>query len=235
MESFLTTSNKPVRPGYHPSALSRQLCPRLEALTQLGYLTPVQNIDGRLQRIFDNGHHMHARFQKWTRDMKLVVKHPKLKGLGPAKTYAQEVPLTHPVGVNSRCDDILNLEEGWWDVVDYKSINQDNFRTLLRPISYHEKQLTVYLGLVDYKFEGKPPKKLRGRLVYEGKSDQSLKEFVVPWDDQHRALFDTFIGTLQSINEAVANEAPLSVPCTCGKCEAYDLAALKDNPRVVAV
>lgn len=227
IDEVLSARTWEYRPGYHPSSVSYRFCPREEALIQLKYLTPVKNLNARMQRVFDNGHRVHARYQELTRGMGIVVEHPVFKG------GAQEGRIKHPVGISGRVDDILSLEDGWWDVVDYKSINPDAFSTLIQPLAHHEKQVTIYLGVLEHMFDGSPPARLRGRLVYESKGDQALREFVVPWDHEHQLLFDRLVFTLGQVNDAVAAGNPLAVECTCGKCEAYDLDALRVKPVVV--
>lgn len=229
LDDYLNNLPWKYKPGYHPSSISYKLCPRQEALIQLGYLTPVKNVDAKLERIFATGHALHDRYQRWSRKMGVVAEHERFGGL------AQEVRLKHPVGISGRCDDILELEDGYWDVVDYKSMNHNAFATLIQPLEYHEKQLIVYLGLVDYLFDGKPPKNLRGRLVYECKSTQDMKEFVLPWSAERKQAFEDLIALLTTINEAVAEDDPLRVPCNCGVCEKYDIDALRESARKVRV
>ena len=215
-EHLTTAEQKPRRPGFHPSQLSYDFCPRFYTLLGLGLLIGIKVIDARLQRIFDNGHALHDRYQKYTRDMGIVFDHPVLKRRGKRvgrQKFAQEVRLDHPVGITGNCDDVLFVD-GFLEVVDYKSINPQRFGALLAPTESHEKQLTIYVGLMSHLFDGKPPRPLRGRMVYEDKSTQALKEFIVPWDDDHRAWFDQLIAYLEIVNQAVEQDTPELAPCT---------------------
>lgn len=234
-EHLTTAEQKPRRPGFHPSQLSYDFCPRFYTLLGLGLLIGIKVIDARLQRIFDNGHALHDRYQKYTRDMGIVFDHPVLKRRGKRvgrQKFAQEVRLDHPVGITGNCDDVLFVD-GFLEVVDYKSINPQRFGALLAPTESHEKQLTIYVGLMSHLFDGRPPRPLRGRMVYEDKSTQALKEFIVPWDDDHRAWFDQLIEYLEIVNQAVEQDTPELAPCTCGKCDAYDIKALRAKPKEV--
>jgi len=234
LNDHLASTKKP-REGYHPSSISYKFCPRQSALIQLKMLTPVQEIDARLQRIFDNGHYVHARFQKWTQEMDLEVDNPIIAERSKVGKSG-EVRLYHDVGIRSSCDHVLNLEDGYWDVTDYKSINPDAFKTLLQPIAYHEKQLTVYMGLLQDLFIGEElPAKIRGRMVYECKGTQQMKEFIVPWDAEHQGLYMALISLLEKVNEAVKKEDPDLVPCTCGACPTGGYDKLLENPKKVKV
>jgi hypothetical protein len=236
---LITAQRDPRRHGYHPSDLSYSFCPRLFALVGLGLLIRKKDVGARLQRIFDTGHALHDRYQSYTRAMGIVSTQPELvkRGKKVGKTrVAQEVRLDHPVGITGNCDDTWELD-GHLEVPDYKSIADFRFKALLQPIDYHEKQLTIYLGLVDHIYGGTPPLPLRGRMVYESKETQEIKEFVVPWDDAHRDLFNTLVRYLEIVNQAVAQNDPLLAPClpSCGKCNAYNIEELRTTPRVVNV
>ena len=223
------------RKGYHPSEISYRFCPRLYALLGLGLLIGYKPVSAQLQRVFDNGHYLHDRYQKYTRDMGLVFDHPLLNERGKRvgkRKVAQEVRLEHEVGIVGKCDDMLALD-GFLEVVDYKSINPDAFKGLYRPLDYHEKQLTVYLGLTDHLFDGNPPAPLRGRMVYECKGTNALREYMVPWDGAHRQLFDDLVKYLELVNAAIEQNTPDLAPCLCGNCEAYDVEALRAKPKRV--
>jgi hypothetical protein len=240
LDKHLTQDERePRRPGYHPSDLAYNFCPRLFALVGLGLLVRQKDVGPVLQRVFDNGHSLHDRYQGYTRAMGIVSTEPELVKRGKARgkhRYAQEVRLDHPVGITGNCDDVLDLD-GFIEVVDYKSINDYRFKSLMGPVDYHEKQLVVYLGMVDHIYGGNPPKPLRGRMVYESKDSQQLKEFIVPWDDHSRSLFNQLVYYLEIVNQAVAQDDPFLAPClpSCGKCDAYDVPALREKPMVVKI
>lgn len=172
LDRHLTTGpKKPRRKGYHPSDLSYSFCPRFFALVGLDLLVRQKDIDARLQRIFDNGHSLHDRYQKYTRDMGLTTTVPEIVARGKKigrKRYAQEVRLDHKVGITGNTDDVLELDD-FIEVVDYKSMNTYKFKMTMEPVDYHEKQLTIYMGMIYYLLGEKPPKPLRGRMVYEDK------------------------------------------------------------------
>lgn len=239
LDKHLTSApKKPRRKGYHPSDLSYNFCPRFYALVGLDLLIRQKDVDARLQRIFDNGHGLHDRYQRYAREMGLPTTVPEIVARG-AKVgkgrVAQEVRLDHPVGITGNADNVFEID-GFLEVPDYKSINTYKFKTLMEPIDYHEKQLTVYLGMVDHIFGGNPPKPLRGRMIYEDKDTQDLKEFVVPWDAHHQELFASLVRYLEIVNQAVNQNTPELAPCLCGKCEtAYNIESLRQQPLVVKI
>lgn len=239
LDRHLTSGPKKARrKGYHPSDISYNFCPRFFALVGLDLLIRRKDIDAQLQRIFDNGHSLHDRYQKYTRDMGITSEVPELVARGKKigkKRYAQEVRLDHKVGITGNTDDILDVDQ-FIEVVDYKSINTYKFKMIMEPLDYHEKQLTIYMGMVFYLLDGNPPKPLRGRMVYEDKDTQALKEFIVPWDAHHKDLFDSLVRYLEIVNQAVKQDTPELAPCLCGKCEtAYNIEALRQQPLVVSI
>ena len=231
-------STGPRRPGFHPSDMGYTFCPRFFALAGLGLVVRDRTITPQLQRIFDNGHFMHDRMNSYVRELGVLTQRPEILERGMKrgrKRLALEVRLDHPVGITGNADAVLELD-GFLEVGDYKSANDAVFRRLVAPLPYNERQLTVYLGMLDHLYEGDPPLPLRGRFLYESKNDQSLREFIVPWDEHHQELFAQLIRYLEIVNQAVAQDTPELAPCipSCGKCEGYGtIDELRSRPKVV--
>ena len=237
-EHLENRSNGKRRPGYHPSELGYRFCPRLYALLGLGLLIGEKRIDAQLQRTFDNGHYVHDRYHKYIREIGgLLTERPEIVERGKKygrKRFPLEVRLDHPVGITGNCDAILELDS-FLEIDDWKSSKQEVFMGLFQPLGYNEKQLTVYLGMLNTLYEGDPPLPLRGRILYENKNDGSLREFIVPWDDHHRMIFDQLVRYLEIVNQAVEQNTPELAPCieSCGSCDGYDIAALREKPKTV--
>ena len=212
-----TQEDTPYRPGWHPSELSQGFCPLHLALRDLGWIRVRNRIEGRVNRIFDNGHYFHERMQRYLREMGLVLRDEHFGD--PEKDYlCEEVPLVHECGLTGRADNFV-LVDGVLSVVDYKSIRQEQYNLLHKPLDKHERQVWLYLGMVDAAI----PKHLadvpiQGLLVYENKNDQSLKEFVVRWGREGKDYFDQTVRTLQDINQAIADKDPWRLECNCGDC-----------------
>jgi len=207
------------RPGFHPSQIAWNFCPRLYALLELGWVIGVKDVPPRLARIFDNGHGMHDRWHKYVMEAGLVLKDSQL-GNPKRDYYCQEMRVDHPVGLTGNLDDILDIGDYWY-VTDYKSMNPRTFEetAAFKPVGYHVKQLVIYLGLVEYKLEqlGREPEKpLKGLLLYEQKSDMSLKEYVVDYGERERNSFQKLLTMLEGINEAAVTADLSTAPCTCG-------------------
>lgn len=64
-------------------------------------------------------------------------------------------------------------------VVDFKSMNPFEFKRLAAPKPMHKTQMQIYLYLSGLKL---------GRLLYEDKGTQGVKEFDVPRDDNFLAI-----------------------------------------------
>lgn len=217
LDRYNTQEDSPPRPGWHPSELSQGYCPRHLVLRELGWIKERNRIDGRVQRIFDNGHYFHARIQKYVKDMGIVMV-DEFFGDKENGHLCEEVKLEHPCGLTGRSDNFVRLDNVL-NVIDYKSIRQEQFNLLHKPLEKHAKQVWLYLGMVEALT---PPHlanlPIRGLLVYENKNDQSLKEFLVTWGEKGREYFDSVVEDLTAMNLAIAAEDPELVSCTCGKC-----------------
>ena len=97
--------------------------------------TPREPVDGRVQRIFDNGHGMHERIQGYLRDMGVLL--------------MDEVPLMNEdYEIQGHTDGILAVVKkrlDWVRVLELKSINGRGFQALREPLEKHKAQAQVYL------------------------------------------------------------------------------------------
>jgi hypothetical protein len=112
-------------------------------------------------RIFDNGHGVHERLQKYLKDIGVLVE--------------AEVPVVNQeYEICGSADGIIKLRnrEG---VIEIKSINSNGFYSTYEPKPEHLIQINVYMFCLDIP---------RGCVLYENKNNQKLKEFYVKLDSE---------------------------------------------------
>jgi hypothetical protein len=141
---------------FHPSSLHRH--PKV--LKQLYFSgDDAARFEGRVYRIFDNGHFVHSRLQAYLEKTGVLLE---------AEVSIEDKELE----IVGRCDGIIQLgdKEG---VLEIKSINTRGFDNLKKPKREHIGQLNVYMHCVKLPY---------GVLLYENKNDQRLKEFYIRQD-----------------------------------------------------
>lgn len=114
----------------------------------------------RVLRIFDNGHAMHRRIQRYLSAIGVLIE-PEVE----VKDVEHEI--------YGYCDGIVELQ-GVKGVLEIKSINQTGFYCLYEPKPEHLVQLNIYMYCLQI------PK---GILLYENKDSQHLAEFFVKQDE----------------------------------------------------
>ena len=181
-------------------------------------------IDPVLERIFDNGHSLHARWRVYFersgamlgcwkcnacqalygQNKKLGILRPSCcEKCGAADLHYQEVgfrddetmwgghvdavidvakyrkyQLSFINSTEMPQQEITNSEDKYI-VVDFKSMNPRQFRTLEGPLPDHITQMQIYLYLSGLRY---------GKFVYEDKATQNVKEFLVTRDDNLLAV-----------------------------------------------
>jgi hypothetical protein len=134
-----------------------------------------RDFEPRLLRVFDNGHSMHQRLQRYLRETGVLKE--------------TEVPITNAeYEIRGHADGIVEIG-GVKGILEIKSINSQGFYGLFEPKSEHLIQVNVYMFC-----SGIP----RGVLLYENKNDQELKEFFVKQD---QAILDPILAKIRTIQE----------------------------------
>lgn len=143
-----------VRGGWIHVSDAKLPCDRLLAGSLLGVDPPRRFITPKTRRIFDNGSYMHLRFQCYFLCLPkpFVVEAPKVLRKWPIIGEA-DVMLEHP-------------EIGKW-VIELKTINTSQYRSLHAPMGSHKDQLNGYLGISGSEWGG--------QVWYENKNNQDLK------------------------------------------------------------
>jgi hypothetical protein len=196
----------------HPSEIiKKDWCYRYQTYLLLGGEKTKKNPNLKLQSIFDEGHFIHAKWQKWFQEMGVLYGRwddADGKNLGwhranvlPDTSQYREVPL--------KLDKyrIAGHSDGWIKgigddcLIEIKSIGSGTLRfeapdilakndgdlmkswsDIRRPFRSHILQGQLYLWLCEQLFGEDAPKEIV--FIYELKADQSYKEFVVKYNPE---------------------------------------------------
>jgi hypothetical protein len=143
---------------FHPSSLHRSADYLFEH-----YLhgDVVKAIEPRVLRIFDNGHGVHRRLQRYLKDIGILLQ-------DEVRVENKEYEII------GHTDGVVRLN-GHVGVLEIKSMNVNNFYSLYEPKKDHVTQANVYCFCT-----GIP----RAVLLYECKDNQELKEFYIEQDSR---------------------------------------------------
>jgi hypothetical protein len=133
--------------------------------------------DSRTLRIFDNGHCVHGRLQRYLKEAGILLE--------------DEVPVANEeYEIRGHTDGIIEFN-GTTGILEIKSMNARNFYSAYEPKPEHLVQVNVYMFCT-----GIP----RACLLYECKDDQQLKEFFVKQDP---AVLDPVLEKIRSVQECI--------------------------------
>lgn len=136
-----------------------------------------QDFEPRLLRIFDNGHGVHDRLQRYLEEIGILLQ--------------TEVPLSNAeYQIEGTCDGVIKIGDKK-GVLEIKSINQNQFYALYVPKPEHIIQINVYMFCLDIP---------RGCLLYECKNDQELKNFFVKQDS---SVLDPVLNKIKYVQECI--------------------------------
>ncbi len=181
-----------------------------------GYIEAEQStISPQTQRIFDNGHYLHYRWRSYIEEAGILMGHWECTNWSVHQVKPMVLGLDQKLGIlkPDKCECGCNRfeyqevgfydEETWWGghvdaildlssidltygkkpdtpvVVDFKSINPYSFKKLVEPLPSHQTQIQIYLYLSGLTI---------GKVVYEDKGNQSVKEYLVMKDDSFLAV-----------------------------------------------
>jgi len=136
-------------------------CDRLIAAALLGIRPPRSPIPSKTQRIFDTGTHMHLRYQSYFLCLPppFEIEVAKVLRYWPLIGEA-DVTVQHP-------------EIGKW-IVELKTMNNMQWRSLSAPLPQHKHQLNCYLSMKGGDWGG--------QFWYENKNTQEVKLFPMEFD-----------------------------------------------------
>ena len=88
-------------------------------------------VDARLQRIFDNGTHVHLRLQEYLKKEGTLI--------------LDEVPcIDEEINIQGHTDGILKITDQEYAILEIKSMNSHQFAKLKEPKEEHKAQATIY-------------------------------------------------------------------------------------------
>ena len=193
VDDFLMSLQKEHRIGdeFHPSSAGK--CPRLIQFSMQGIF--YDKIEPRVQRIFDVGHDMHARYKRYFEGAKRFIQ--------------DEVPIRIEIDgivIIGRAD--LTVKNLYDEVrlLELKTINLRRYNELLTSgtcIEDHFIQWNIYskgLGISE------------GEIIYENKDDQRLKIFSAKYNDEK---FWQIVNVFKMINNCNIKGLVVPKPSVC--------------------
>ena len=235
----------------HPSEMaSGEWCHRASYFQLLGHAPQAtRKASFRLLSVFEEGHAIHAKWQKWFSDMDVMFGKwycPACEEMFWGGTDCHEGPLEYrEVPLFYEPLRIFGHADGWLVglgdplMLEIKSIgvgtlrfeapellieNNNDFdkawKAINAPFMKHITQVQIYIKLAELLgYENVPQEAV---LIYEAKPNQEVKEFVIPKSDFGiTQLFDA----AAMIVEAVKNQTPPACNLGqngCAKCKGYD-------------
>jgi hypothetical protein len=161
---------------FHPSTLHKSVD---ELYHHYLYGDNDQKFASRVLRIFDNGHNVHNRLQRY------------LKEIGILKQA--EIPVENAeYEIKGHADGIIEIE-GIEGVLEIKSMNANQFYSSYEPKPEHLIQINIYMFCL------KIP---NGCLLYECKDNQELKEFYVKQDPK---ILDPILAKIRYVQDCIRN------------------------------
>lgn len=107
-------------------------CLRSSYYRRKQYPSDAASITPKVQRIFDNGTHVHIRLQEYLSDMGMLI--------------VDEVPLiNNEYNIQGHTDGFLELSEDEVGILEIKSINEYRFKELRSPMPHHVLQGIIYV------------------------------------------------------------------------------------------
>lgn len=162
----------------HPSRLTA--CIRAQVLNCLKFPF-TESIPARIQRVFDNGNDMHLRYQGYLKKIGALELCDSCAGKGCRECRQSGVEVNFEwIDLMTRGQADGLFKEGFLGnidapVLELKSMKQELFQALGGPKADHLLQAHVYMHAFHKK---------RCIFIYENKNDQTMKEFVVVWDEE---------------------------------------------------
>ncbi len=176
---------------------ANQPCDRIIGARLLGYKLPELNVDERLQRIFDNSHFMHMRWQKYFLSLPPIFK-------VEVNAAFRQWPIV------GEADVTVKHKHFGYVIVELKSMNSRRYTALKKVDPSHRQQVNMYVGLSGAD---------SGQVWVESKDNQGVKTFWEPLDEDH------YNGVMERVMEVYELMKGGRLPEGCGECGFDDLIA----------
>jgi len=173
-------------------------CERVIAARLLGYTLPQAKPTPQLQRILENGTYMHLRYYNYFLSL-------------PPPFEVQVARIFRHWPIIGEADVVVFHPEFNWQIIELKSMNERQFKSLRTPQSSHVNQLNGYLGLFD---KAAPlPQKVVGQVWYECKNTQNVKTYPLPYNPT------SYLQARQRLCSVSEGVLAGRLPPACGGCE----------------
>lgn len=169
-------------------------CDRTLAALLLGYRLPQEALSPQQERIFENGTYMHLRFYNYFLSL-------------PPPFDVEIAVLLRQWPLVGEADVVVGHPEFGKHIIELKSMNHDQFKSLRNPQPSHVAQLNGYLGLAELEM---------GQVWYEDKNTQEIKTFSLPFSPT------SFVEARQRVLSVSETVLAGRLPRPCGECELDD-------------
>jgi hypothetical protein len=166
---------------FHPSSLHKSV----EELYRIYFEGDSnQAFPTRILRVFDNGHAVHERLQRYLTATGVLLQ--------------AEVPIENAdFEIKGHTDGIVEIN-GVKGILEIKSINANGFYTLYAPKDDHLIQVNIYMFCAGIE---------RAVLLYECKDSQQLKEFYFKQDE---AVLNPILSKIREVQALIKNSGDIS-------------------------
>jgi CRISPR/Cas system-associated exonuclease Cas4 (RecB family) len=166
---------RPRQPGIHPSQIPHPC--DLKLYNEMVGKDSIDQIEPRVQLIFDIGHAVHGMFQDYGRQGAWgPIYKEEVRVNGEFQALAEE----YMIEGSADADNILTIDDipdapiyELGIVHEYKTIKGENFNKLSSPRPEHKKQATIYSAILNRPIV---------TYLYFNKNDSNLVDFPVPFD-----------------------------------------------------
>jgi CRISPR/Cas system-associated exonuclease Cas4 (RecB family) len=193
----------------HPSEIcKRDWCPRSSYYKISGLPTPPERLSLQRMNIFEEGHSIHRKWQKWFKDAGILVQDevPVLdemhRIIGHADAIIEDKHGKAVVEIKSVGVGTIRMEDyGLFAPYAKKEITIDELWNRVKfPFDSHVRQVQLYMSCL----------KIEDALIlYEWKPTQDVKEFVVKFQPD---IVDSILASCHSVVRALEEQVPPNRP-----------------------
>lgn len=193
LEKVKPLTGKRMMRKFHPSTIG--YCERKSVFEMM--MLPHAPVSAKIQRVFENGHSFHERFEKMFDEMGILIEAEKI-------IESDEISGRTDAWIKINSEDFL---------VELKSASNFSFEWMQKknePKIQHVEQLMLYLHLTDIN---------NGIILVENKDTQDLLEFVVRYDPViAMELMQRVYRRIEYAQKRIAPPIPEGYTPACSEC-----------------
>ena len=207
----------------HPSSLG--YCIRKPVFDTM-YIPTFSEPDPRILRVFDNGHAVHNRLEKYFDGCEILIQ-PEL-----VLDYA-------PLNISGRTDSLIRINNVY-SLVEIKSMKDSSFTWMVRqgkPSESFYNQIQLYMFLINCLYQEQYGLITTGWILCENKDTQHMKGYAVWYDE---ATIQKLISDIILVNKCVVSgniphveHDHTKFPCRWdgGGCDYYEFCVFEDGNK----